>query len=107
MSETNDELRDHDGRRGGHLITADCPLDCLAFHISAKAFNPLASELPWLLKRRVTVGDVADMQLRRQLRHIRHLGPRRIGEIELILILTGLISAPRDPPGTAAEASRS
>jgi len=101
LSAEDDRPRDHDGCGDDHVITAGCPLDCLAPQLSAMAFGPLRHELPWLLKRPVTVGDVVQMYLRRQLKHVRHLGPRRIGEIELVLTLAGLIAPPYDPPGTA------
>jgi len=87
---------------GDHQLTAGCPLDCLASRLSAQAYQPLRRELPWLLRRPVTVGDVTDMYLRSQLRHVRYLGRRRIGEIAVVLILAGLLAPPGDPPGPCA-----
>lgn len=65
------------------------PEGCLASQISAKAFNPLKHDLPYLLGLPPTVGDVTTFYL-----HLRNLGPRRSGEIGLILIPTGLIARP-------------
>jgi len=93
---------EHHPHRGDHVLTAGCPLGCLAGQLSAPAFNPLSRELPWLLDRPVTVADVTRMYLRGQLHHIRHLGPRRIGEVSLVLNLAGLTAPPpraaRPPP---------
>lgn len=79
---------------GEHPVTADCSLECLAPHLSAYALNPLRRELPLLLRRPATIGDVVYLCQRRQLNYIRHLGPRRTGEIEIILILAGLLAPP-------------
>jgi hypothetical protein len=80
----------------GHLLTDGCPLGCLAPYLSGQAFNSLTRELPDLLRRPVTVGDVAYMCQRRQLRFVPYIGPRRGGEIELILILAGLLKPSAD-----------
>jgi len=100
MTAAGTEPPAHDRR--DHQLTAGCPLACLASQLSAQAYQPLRRELPWLLSRPVTVGDVAGLHQRRQLRHIRRLGPRRTGEIELALILAGLLTPSGDPPGPRA-----
>lgn len=84
----------------GHLLTATCPLACMAGHLSLQAFDPLRHDLPYLLGRPPTISDVTAWYLHRHLRHIRNLGPRRIGEIGLVLILAGLIAPPSDLPST-------
>ena len=89
----------------GHTLTADCPLQCLATaQLSAKSFNPLNHELPWLLGRPATVGDVTRLYLYGYLRYVRHLGPRRLGEIGLVLTLADLLSAPPRDPRTTTHA---
>ncbi len=55
--------------------------------ISAQAFNPAFYN-------------------ERHLRHLRNLGPRRTGEIGLVLILAGLLAPPGDPPGPSAGPAR-
>lgn len=86
------------GRPTEHPITAECLLDCLAPHLSAHALNPLRRELPALFQRPATIGDVVYLHQRHTLDYIRHLGPRRIGEIELVLILAGLLAPPSRSP---------
>jgi len=78
----------------------------LAAVLSAKAFNPLAGACDWSSGPGATVGHVVDRYLRRQLSDIDGLGLRRIGEIEVSLVLAWLIgpdshvtAAP--PPGHA------
>lgn len=83
-----------DQRGDGHRLTAGCPLECLATFLSARAYNPLRRELPGLLQRPPTVADVARMCQRRQLRYVPGLGPHRINEIELTLLLADLSPAP-------------
>jgi len=87
-------LRTDDGGHGSHVITRDCPLDCLGTVLSLCAFNPLAHDLDRRFGRPPTVGDVADLHRQRQLGQIRQLGPRRISQIEAVLILAELPAEP-------------
>jgi hypothetical protein len=71
-------------------VTPQCPVECLLTVLSLNSFNPLARAdgAPFAEPR--TVGDVVDLYVRRQLRKIRGLGPRRASEIEAALVLAGL-----------------
>lgn len=73
-------------------VQADCPVGCLAAVLSAKAFAPLrrAYMAPYEPPR--TVGDVVQLLQQGRLAEIRGLGPRRIGEIEMCLVLAGLFT---------------
>jgi len=71
-------------------VSPDCPVECLLTVLSLTSFNPLAGadDAPSGPPR--TVGEVIDLYNRRQLRHIRGLGPRRLSEIEAALAFAGL-----------------
>lgn len=73
-----------------HTITLDCPIDCLKAVLSGKAFNPLARAYQAPFDPPRTVGDVVELYQRSRLGNIVGLGPRRIGQIELALVLAGL-----------------
>lgn len=73
-------------------VRAGCPVECLAFVLSAKAFNPLHRAYLASCGPPRTVGDVALPCQRGLLPEIRGLGPRRIGEIEMCLVLAGLVT---------------
>jgi hypothetical protein len=76
-------------------VTPDCPVECLPTVLSMNSFNPLtrADDAPFAEPR--TVGDVVDLYTRRQLCQIRGIGPRRVSEIEAVLVLAGLNLAGR------------
>jgi len=77
------------------MITAACPVDCLKAVVSANAFNPLARAYLAPFDPPNTVADVVELYRRDLLSEISGLGPRRIGEIELGLVLAGLVAGHR------------
>jgi hypothetical protein len=86
------ELAEHLSDGHADPITAECPVRCLRAVVSAQAFAPLRLAcLVWSDPPR-TVGDVAQLHQQGRLLQIRNLGPRRIGEIEMCLILAGLLT---------------
>jgi hypothetical protein len=86
------ELAGHMRDDHADSVTADCPVRCLRAVVSAHAFEPLRLAcLSWSDPPR-TVGDVARLHEQGRLSEIRNLGPRRIGEIEMCLILAGLLT---------------
>src|SRR5215510_1802803 len=98
MSAGHEPFLDHTGWLPDQPITGQCPLGCLFYRLSGGAYRALEAELPRLLGRPGTVGDVATLHRQRRLRHIRHIGPRRLGEIEALLVVYGFSIAPDDPP---------
>ena len=77
---------------GQHVITPDCPVDCLKAVLSLMAFNFLARAYDAPFDPPETVGDVLRLFRERRLGEISGLGRRRIGEIEVGLIFAGFIS---------------
>lgn len=69
-----------------HVLSRDCPAECLAWVLSRMALNPLLGHLSHL----GTVGNVMDMYQQERLGEIWQLGPRRIGEIGIALRYAGL-----------------
>jgi hypothetical protein len=85
-------LAGHKSQGHADSVTADCPVRCLRAVVSAHAFEPLRLAcLSWSDTPR-TVGDVMRLHQQGRLSEIRNLGPRRIGEIEICLILAGLLT---------------
>ena len=82
---------DH-AQRGGDPIRADCPVACLRAVLSAKTLNPLLRAYMPPSGTPSTVGDVVELYQKGLLPDVEYLGPRRIGEIEICLILAGLLS---------------
>ena len=74
-----------------HVITLECPIDCLKAVLSARAFNPLARAYHAPFDPPRTVGDVVRLYEQRRLGEVWNLGPRRIGEIEVALVFAGLV----------------
>ncbi len=72
-------------------ISLDCPVDCLKTVLSSMAFNPLARAYDAPFDAPHTVGEVVELYRQGRLREIWGLGPRRIGEIEVCLMVTGLL----------------
>ncbi|MBB4914220.1 hypothetical protein FHS44_001292 [Streptosporangium saharense] len=68
--------------RHSHAITPACPVACLRPVLSARAYNPLSQA--------GTVAEVVRLWRTGDLCRVWGLGPRRIGEIEMVLIVTGL-----------------
>jgi len=75
-----------------HAITPECPVDCLTAVLSLKTFNPLARAYDAPFDPPETVGDVLTLRREQQLGKITGLGRRRIGEIEVGLVLAGFSS---------------
>jgi hypothetical protein len=84
-------------------VTRDCPVECMLTALSRRAFNRLTRlchHEPFDAPR--TVGDVADLSIRRRLAGINGLGPRHVSEIEAVLVLTGIdVTGHPQPSGTA------
>jgi AraC-like DNA-binding protein len=70
-------------------IKQDCPVECLQAVLSQAPYRALARAQDTYLPPPRTVGDVIRLYVRRDLRGIRGLGPRRISEIETALVLAG------------------
>jgi hypothetical protein len=73
-------------------IKADCPFECLRGVLSTHAYLSLKRAPMATFEPPRTVGEVALLCQQGKLSEIRGLGPRRIGEIQLCLIVAGLIS---------------
>jgi hypothetical protein len=73
-----------------HSFTRECPVECLRTVLSSAAFNTLARAESAPFDPPATVGDVITLYRQKRLSQIIGLGPRRIGEIEVSLILAGL-----------------
>lgn len=77
--------------REPETIELDCPIGCLKFVLSDRAFYSLerASSVSFCPPR--TVCDVVELQRRNKLKEIHGLGPRRVGEIDVCLIYIGIM----------------
>ena len=73
-------------------VRAECPVQCLRGVLSGSAFIPLSRAYMASFEPPRTVGEVVRLHQQGKLSEIRGLGPRRIGEIELCLILAGLVT---------------
>jgi len=86
-----------------HLVTADCPVDCLAALLPSRVVGRLAradgrrGELVASCGAPVTVGDVVRLYRQGRLGEIGGLGPLSIKEIGLALVSHGLAGADEDP----------
>ncbi len=67
-------------------------MSCLRSVLSAKAFEPLRRAYVASSEPPRTVGDVVQLHQQGRLSEIRGLGPRRIGEIEICLVMAGLFT---------------
>jgi hypothetical protein len=76
-----------------HAIAPECPLDCLSPVLSRAILNTLARAYDAPFDPPETVGEVVELYQRGQLGDIWGLGPRRIGEIEVGLIVAGVTTA--------------
>jgi hypothetical protein len=72
-----------------HVLTRDCPVDCLRTVLGTAAFHFLARAERAPFPAPVTVGQVVDLWRAGQLGLAAGLGPRRLGEIEAGLVLAG------------------
>jgi hypothetical protein len=82
-----------------HLVTADCPVDCLAPLLGSHVVGRLAradgrrGEAVASCGAPATVGDVVRLYRQGRLREIGGLGPLSIREIGLALVSHGLVAA--------------
>lgn len=82
-----------------HLVTADCPVDCLAPLLPSRVLGRLAradgrhGEPVASCGTPATVGDVVRLYRQDRLREIGGLGPLSIREIRLVLASRGLLAA--------------
>jgi hypothetical protein len=82
-----------------HLVTADCPVECLAPLLPSRVVGRLAradgrrGEAVASCGAPTTVGDVVRLYRQGRLREIGGLGPWSIREIGLVLVSRGLVAA--------------
>lgn len=86
-----------DGNGARHVLTAACPLSCLASLISPMAYNAVGRALRLAGGGHPTVGHVVDLHRRRMLPGIRGLGAKGVCQIDCVLRLAGLPADPYDP----------
>lgn len=72
-----------------HVITPECPVDCLQAVLSRTTFSFLARAYDAPFDPPQTVGDVLKLRRERRLGQISGLGRRRTGEIEVGLVFAG------------------
>jgi hypothetical protein len=77
--------------REPETIALDCPISCLKFVLSDRAFYPLEQAACMSFSPPRTVRDVVYLHRRGKLKEIYGLGPRRIGEIDVCLIYIGVM----------------
>jgi hypothetical protein len=87
-----------------HLVTADCPVDCLAPLLPSRVVGRLAradgrrGEAVASCGAPATVGDVVRLYRQGRLGEIAGLGARGITEIEAGLVFAGLLLDASPPP---------
>ena len=72
-------------------VTVACPVECLG--LSAHVLNALRADRG----RAQTVGDLLDLLRSGELREVRNVGPRRVGEVYTALVAAGF-TVPRPLP---------
>lgn len=79
-------------------LTDACPVDCLGAVLCTVTFHALvrAERAPFDVP--ATVGQVVDLWRAGRLRLIAGLGKRRLGEIEVALVVNGYARRAADPP---------
>jgi len=80
-----------------HVITPDCPIDCLRAILSRRTFSFLARAYDAPFDPPETVGEVLQLRREHRLGQISGLGRRRIGEIEVGLVFAGFSTEPSQP----------
>jgi hypothetical protein len=93
---SNDKPASYD-LHGTHTITPGCPIDCLKAVLSGMAFNRLARAYLAPFDPPATVGDVVKLYREHRLGEISGLGRRRIGEIEVGLVVAGFVASEHNP----------
>jgi hypothetical protein len=81
-----------------HVVTRDCPVDCLRAVLGTATFHFLARAEHAPFPAPVTVGQVLELWRTGHLGLAAGLGPRRLGEIEAGLVLVGLPLTDARPP---------
>ena len=74
-----------------HTFTPTCPIDCLRTVVSQAAFRAVARAEDAPFGPPVTVGQVIELLRQGRLGQANGLGPRRLGEIEVGLVLAGFV----------------
>lgn len=77
-----------------HVITPECPVDCLGAVLSRVTFSFLARAYEAPFDPPKTVGDVLKLRREHRLGQISGLGQRRVGEIEVGLVFAGFSAQP-------------
>lgn len=72
-----------------YVFTRTCPIDCLRVVLGTATFHALARAECASFSRPATVGQVLDLWRAGRLCLAAGLGPRRLGEIEVGLVLAG------------------
>lgn len=90
------------GNGARHVLTAACPLSCLAGLISPRACNAVGRVLRLVGGGHPMVGHVVDLHRRRMLPGIRSLGVQGVSQIDQVLRLAGLPADPYEPFDLAA-----
>jgi hypothetical protein len=81
-----------------HVFTRACPVDCLRVVLGTATFHALARADRAPFARPDTAGQVLDLWRAGQLGLAAGLGPRRLGEIEVGLVLAGFALTDDTPP---------
>lgn len=81
-----------------HVFTPACPIDCLRVVLGTAAFHALARADRAPFARPTTVGQVLNLWRAGRLGLAAGLGPRRLGEIEVGLVLAGFALSDATPP---------
>lgn len=72
-----------------HVLTGACLVDCLMTVLCKATFHPLARAEGAPFEPPATVGQVVDLWRAGRLRLIAGLGKRRLGEIDVALVVAG------------------
>lgn len=91
-----------------HVFTSACPVDCLAAVLSTATFHALARAGGAPFDPPATVGQVLELRQASRLGKVAGLGHRRLGEIDVALVMAGfsLGGLPTGPTLSACRAGR-
>jgi hypothetical protein len=83
-----------------HVFTPACPVDCLAAVLSTATFHALARAGGAPFDPPATVGQVLALRQANRLGMVAGLGRRRLGEIDVALVMAGFaLGGPVSPQG--------
>lgn len=82
-----------------HVFTPACPIDCLAVVLSTATFHALARAHSAPFDPPTTVGQVLELRRASRLRLVGGLGRRRLGEIDVALVMAGFALGGPTPSG--------